>query len=117
RQPGTTASVSRAVCSDFPNSRRVHVPRTDAKPAGDDLDSLFGLARNRASDLFFVLRAAQQASPRTGHWDNRRRSAAADQDLARQCVVMDRLARDPLSRQLSRNVASDLLYYTSGHEM
>jgi hypothetical protein len=30
--------------------------------------------------------------------------------------VMDRLARDPLSRQLSRNVASDLLYYTSGHD-
>jgi Amino acid transporters len=44
----------------FSHPRRVHVPGSDAEPAGDDLDSFCGLARNRTRDLFPVQRAAQQ---------------------------------------------------------
>jgi APA family basic amino acid/polyamine antiporter len=62
REPGTTASVSRAVRSGFPDPWRADVPGSDAEPAGDDLDSFCDLARNRARDLFSVQRAAQQAA-------------------------------------------------------
>ena len=44
---GTTASVSRPVRSDVSDPRRVHVLGSDAEPAGADLDSFCGLARNR----------------------------------------------------------------------
>ena len=81
RQSGTTASVSGAVRSGFPNPWRVHVPGSDAEPAGDDLDSFCGLARNRTRDLFPVQRAAQQTAARHRRRRDRRHSSADHQDV------------------------------------
>ncbi len=80
-QSGTTAPVSRSFRSGFPNPWRVHVPGSDAEPAGDDLDSFCGLARNRTRDLFPVQRAAQQTAARHRRRRDRRHSSADHQDV------------------------------------
>src|SRR5947199_2177788 len=57
--------------------------RANAQPACDDLDQVRCVARNRIGNLFSLQCASQQAAPRIGRGNNRRRSPSADQDIAR----------------------------------
>src|SRR4029077_6386652 len=83
RRARTAASVSRALRSDLPNSRRVNVPCSNVESASDDLDSFCGVAGDWAADLLPVQLAAQQTASRRRHRSNRRYSTAADQDVGR----------------------------------
>src|SRR5262249_128927 len=99
RQPGTTAPVSRAVRSDFPNRRRLYVLGFDAEPPGDDLDSFCCVARNRAPDLFPVQRAAQQASTWHRRRGDRRHSSAVRQDVIVRLLIITRPTKVAVSRR------------------